>query len=62
MLSENLKKARLENKRTQKSVADAVGVSQVAIQYFEAGTKVPSLPVMVALAATLNRSIDELVK
>ena len=62
MLSENLKNARLENGMTQKDVADAVGVTQAAVHYFEEGVKTPSLSVMIALSKTLGRSIDMLVK
>lgn len=62
MLSLNLKKAREEKGLTQKQVAEAVGVTQVAINYFEQGVKVPSLPTMIELANTLDKTIDELVK
>ena len=62
MLSENLKKAREERGMTQREVADAVGVTQTAINYFEQGIKVPGLPTMITLAKTLEKTIDELVK
>ena len=62
MLSENLKKAREEKGMSQKDVAEAVGVTQTAINRFEQGIKVPSLSTMVDLSATLDKTIDELVK
>lgn len=61
MLSENLKKAREERGLTQKQVADAVGVTQTAINYFENGLKIPSLPTMISLARTLEKRIDDLI-
>ena len=61
MLAANLKKAREEKGMTQKEVAEAVGITQVAINYFEQGVKVPSLPTMITISKTLEKSIDELV-
>lgn len=62
MLSENLKKAREEKNWSQQKVANAVGVTQVAIHHFETGIKVPQLATMIALSNVLGKSIDELVK
>lgn len=61
MLSENLKKAREEKKLSQQKVAEAVGVTQAAINYFENGVKVPQLATMISLSKVLGKSIDELV-
>lgn len=62
MLSENLKKAREEKNLSQQKVADAIGVSQAAINLFENGFKVPQLATMIALSKVLGKTIDELVK
>lgn len=62
MLSENLKKAREEKNWSQQKVAEAVGVTQAAINYFENGVKIPQLATMIALSNVLGKSIDELVK
>lgn len=62
MLSENLKKAREEKNLSQQKVAEAVGVTQVAIHHFEKGIKVPSLPVLIELSRVLGKTMDDLVK
>ncbi len=62
MLSENLKKAREEKNWSQQKVAESVGVTQVALHYFETGVKVPSVPVLMELSRVLGKTMDDLVK
>ncbi len=62
MLCENLKKAREKKGFSQKEVADLIGISQVALHYFETGLKVPSVPTLISLSSVLEESMDALVK
>lgn len=62
VLGENIKKAREEIGMKQSELADAVGVVQSAIVYFEKGLRNPSVPTLKLLARVLGKSIDELVK
>lgn len=62
MLSENLRKSRLEKELSQQEVADLVGVTQVMIHRYENGTKTPTIPVFVELSRVLGKSMDELAK
>jgi len=60
-INERLRRLRLENGSTQKSVADAVDVTEVSYQRFEYGTVRPSLDTLIALADYFNVSLDYLV-
>lgn len=62
MLGENIKKAREEIGMKQSELADAVGVAQSSIVYFEKGERNPSVPTLKLLSRVLGKSIDELVK
>lgn len=50
----------LRGSRTQKEVANALGVSKAAISYYENGQKMPSADHMVALANFYGRSVQQL--
>ena len=51
-----------ERKIEQKTVAEAVGVSEQAISYFVRGLKEPSLAVLGRIAKVLGVSAAELIK
>ena len=51
-----------ERKIEQKTVAEAVGVSEQAISYFVRGLKTPSLEVLSRIAKVLGVSAAELIK
>lgn len=56
-----LKKLREQNHfNSQKAFADAIGVSQSTVGNWEAGTREPSLQLILKIANTLNVSVDEL--
>ena len=61
ILNQRLKSLRLENKVTQQSVADALGVTVGNVQKFEYGTARPKLENVIKLADFFNVSRDYLV-
>lgn len=58
--STTLKSLRLSRNLTQEMLADQVGVSTVALQGWERGTRKPSFDALVCLCTALNVSLDEL--
>lgn len=50
----------LRGDKTQKEVADAVGVTSMAICQYEAGARVPSDQVKIALAEYFGRTVEAL--
>lgn len=58
----NIKAKRLESSMTQKELADKVNVDQSMICQIERGTKVPSLPLSMELAAALGCDVREFTK
>ena len=50
----------LRGDRTQAAVADAVGVTDMAISQYEAGTRVPSDEMKIRLAKYYEASIEQL--
>ena len=60
-LSKQFKKIRLENKLTQKQVADGLNITEQAYQRYEYGKTVPSALVLIALADYFDVSLDYLV-
>ena len=61
ILNERLKKLRLQNKVTQKAIADSIGVTEVSLQRFEYGTSRPKLENVIKIADFFNVSLDYLV-
>ena len=59
--SERLKMLRTAHNVTQKSVADAVGMSELGYQRYEYGTREPAYKYLIALADYFDVSIDYLV-
>ena len=57
---DRLKALRVELGLTQKELGNRLGVSMVSIRHWEAGTKNPSMPAIVALAETFGVTTDYL--
>jgi transcriptional regulator with XRE-family HTH domain len=57
----NLKAIRLSHNLSQEKLASMIGISQQAIQKYEAGTSEPDLENLKRLAASLNCSVDYLI-
>lgn len=57
----NIKEKRLELGMTQKELAERVSVDQSMICQIERGTKAPSLPLGIEIAAALKCRIEDLV-
>lgn len=60
-IGENIKRLREGALMTQEELAQRVDVSRPMICQIERGTKTPSLPLSVRLAAELNCTLDDLV-
>ena len=50
----------LRGNRTQKEVADACGVSDMAISLYESGERIPRDEIKIALAAFFKKSVDSI--
>ena len=50
----------LRGDKTQKEVADAVGVTAMGVCQYEAGTRVPSDQVKIALAEYFGRTVENI--
>ena len=61
IFSEQLKKLRLNNKVTQTDIANNIGVTLRAYQYYEADKMEPTMTKLTALADYFDVSIDYLV-
>ena len=59
--SERLKTMRAVSGKRQKDIADAMGITSRAYQYYEKGTKEPTLSKIVALADYFDVSLDYIV-
>lgn len=59
-LGENIRRKRLEYDIEQQELAKRIGVTKMAISYFESGMRVPSVANLVAIADALHCSVDEL--
>lgn len=57
---EKLKELRQKNGLSQKKLADAIGVAQSSVNYWEKGLRTPSAEVVQKLANYFKVSIDEL--
>ncbi len=60
IFSSKLREVRIHRSFTQQNVADALGISLRAYQYYEQGTREPSLQMLVDLSNFLNVSADYL--
>ena len=61
VIGERLKLLRKSRRITQKSIAVAVGITEVSYQRFEYGTVRPSLETLISLADFFDVSLDYLV-
>ena len=59
-LSKNLKRLRENAEITQIELAEKINVSQSAIALFEAGTKIPSVAIVIRIADVFECTVDEL--
>ena len=61
IFSSRLKSLRISNKLTQKDIAENIGITVRAYQYYEADEREPYLSNLCALAKTFKVSLDYLV-
>jgi transcriptional regulator with XRE-family HTH domain len=61
-LGDRLKRLRIEKEKTQKDLADALGVTAMAISGYERGTRHPSYEMLKALADYFDVSYDALLE
>lgn len=59
-LGEKLKALRLENRLTQKQIADRIGLAISAVSSYESGARYPSYDVLIRLAQMYHVSTDYL--
>lgn len=59
--SENLKKFRIENKLTQETLANQLGVSFQAVSKWERGDSYPDITMLPVIASFFGKTIDELI-
>ena len=59
-MGEKLKSLRIENKLTQKQVAERIGLAISAVSSYEAGTRYPSYESLVKLSRIFHVSTDYL--
>ena len=59
MLGKNLKYYRLKNNMTKKALADAIGMTPMAITNYENGNRQPNMDTIKALAKVLNISVTD---
>ena len=60
LIAKRIRQYRHLKKISQEALADKIGVSDTYIRKLEAGTRTPSLEVIMALAAALNTTPDHL--
>ena len=60
IFSERLRELRTQRGLTQSELGKAVGLTDRAIRMYEAGTMVPKLPVLIAIADYFEVSLDYL--
>lgn len=62
MIGENIKIARLTAGMTQKELAEKIGVPYQSVQRWEKGIYKPNMDNLIKLSATLEKTVEELVK
>lgn len=60
-IKERLKELRIKNNITQKQLANAVSITEIAVSRYELGVRTPTLEIAAALADYFNVSLDYLV-
>ena len=58
VVGQNLRAARDERGLTQKEVGDAIGVTAMAISFYERGERMPADDIKVALARYFNSTVE----
>ena len=58
-IGDKIKELRLENKLTQMQLANLIGVSQKAIDYWERNVNEPKASYIIALVKVFNLTFDE---
>ena len=61
-IDKKLKELRIEHEKTQKEVADALGIKEQAYQRYEYGTREPKIDIIRKLARYYNISADEILE
>lgn len=61
-ISENIRRLREERGIKQKELAERISVTPALVARFEAGTKVPSVALALAIAEVFECSTDEIIK
>lgn len=59
-MGEKLRSLRIENKLTQKQVADRIGLAISAVSSYESGTRYPSYDALIKLSKMFHVSTDYL--
>lgn len=62
MIGENIKKLRIENKLSQKELANSLGVSNKTISHWESGYSQPPLEFIVKLKKLLNVCYEDILE
>lgn len=60
MLNRNIYRPRTEKKLTQEELAEKIGVTQMAVSFYERGVRKPTVAVLMRLADVLECSADDL--
>jgi len=55
---ENLKSCRKTAKKTQKQIAEKLGISERSYQHYELGTREPNIEMLVKMAVIFDVSLD----
>jgi len=58
MVSDQIKKLRIDNKLTQAEFGKKLGVSRTSVNAWEMGVSVPSLPIFIELSKLFKVSVD----
>ncbi len=61
ILFQNIKKARILAKLTQKQLAEKIGVSVKTISAYETGRAIPPLPTLLQIAETTDTRLEHLI-
>ena len=61
IFAERLKELRLERNLSQKALADAIGVSDIAVSRWESKTRIPNIEILKLIAEYFGVSSDYLI-
>lgn len=60
-IGEAIKFARIDKRVTQEELAEILNVTPTHVKHLESGHRKPSIPVLFAIAKTLNMSVDNII-